>query len=221
MRPNQEIPSDIAYCPHCGNNAVQLATGTQVGGNEPDVMNYWFTICTTCKHALLYRAKQDRSERPTMQSLLAPKRFTFSDKEMVWPNAGNLHKSVPESVRSCYQEASLVKSRSANAFANQIRRSLEFVCRDRNANGRTLNDQLRDLRDKGEIPPVLTEMTDILRMLGNMGSHADVEGVDPVYVDAIDEFFRAVVEYVYVAPHRVNEVRTQMDAAHAARSGKS
>ena len=62
-------------------------------------------------------------------------------------------------------------------------------------------------------------MTDILRMLGNIGSHAADESVEPEYVDAIDEFFRAVVEYVYVAPYRVNEVRAQLDYARKLKTG--
>ncbi len=44
--------------------------------------------------------------------------------------------------------------------------------------------------------------------------------MEPESVDVIDEFFRAVVEYVYIAPHRVSEVRAQLAAAKAA-GGKS
>jgi len=70
------------------------------------------------------------------------------------------------------------------------------------------------------VPAVLAEMTDLLCLLRNMGSHDDELPVGPEYVDIIDEFFRAVVEYVYVAPYRVNDVRTQLEAARrAAREG--
>jgi hypothetical protein len=50
-------------------------------------------------------------------------------------------------------------------------------------------------------------------MLGNIGSHAADIAVDPSYVDTIDEFFRAVLEYVYVAPFKVAEVKASLDAA--------
>ena len=36
-------------------------------------------------------------------------------------------------------------------------------------------------------------------------------------MDAIDDFF-AVVEYVYVAPYRVNEVKAQLDYARKSRA---
>jgi glutamate-1-semialdehyde aminotransferase len=114
-------------------------------------------------------------------------------------------------VRRCYEEAAAIQRLAPNAFANQIRRALEALCRDRSAAGNTLAANLRDLAARGEIPAVLAEMTDILRLFGNIGSHADEANVEAGDVDAIDEFFRAVVEYVYVAPHRVSEVRARVE----------
>jgi hypothetical protein len=58
-------------------------------------------------------------------------------------------------------------------------------------------------------------MTDVLRLFGNMGSHDNLS-VAPEYVDVIDDFSRAVVEYVYVAPYRVNEVRMQLETLRRA-----
>ena len=48
-------------------------------------------------------------------------------------------------------------------------------------------------------------MTDVLRIFGNRGAHAASKEVKPVHTLAIDDFFRAVVEYVYVAPSKLSE----------------
>jgi hypothetical protein len=136
--------------------------------------------------------------------------------DLVWPQTITLHHSVPQRIRDVYEEATRIKQRAPNAFANQIRRSLEALCNDRGAAGRDLKDKLRQLSERGEIPSVLAEMTDVLRLFGNLGSHDDEVSVGPEYVGIIDDFFRAIVEYVYVAPHRVSEVRTQLAAARSA-----
>jgi hypothetical protein len=59
-------------------------------------------------------------------------------------------------------------------------------------------------------------MSEILRKLRNTGSHDDDEPVRPEYVEPIDEFFRAIVEYVYVAPFKVDEFTRRLDAAKKA-----
>jgi hypothetical protein len=70
---------------------------------------------------------------------------------------------------------------------------------------------LKELAERGEIPPVLAQVTHILRMLGNIGAHGKIEAR---HVQAIDEFFHAVVEYIYVAPRRVKEFQDALNAAN-------
>ena len=49
----------------------------------------------------------------------------------MWPAKGELHAAVPDRVKEVYREAARIKKLSANGFANQIRRALEAVCKDR------------------------------------------------------------------------------------------
>ncbi len=57
---------------------------------------------------------------------------------------------------------------------------------------------------------MLAEMTEILRMLGNMGVHSSDQEVKQEYATVIDEFFRAIVEYVYVAPAKVKDFQNRL-----------
>jgi hypothetical protein len=75
---------------------------------------------------------------------------------------------------------------------------------------------LEELVTRGEIGPVLADMTDVLRRLGNIGSHDSDEVIAPEYVDVIDEFFRAVVEYVYIAPFKVGEFKKRLASVNNA-----
>jgi hypothetical protein len=57
----------------------------------------------------------------------------------------------------------------------------------------------------------------VLRQLGNVGSHAGEDEIAPEYVDVIDDFFCAIIEYVYIAPHKVSEFKARLAIAQHAR----
>ena len=201
-------PTDVAYCPHCCNTAPQDLCGHFVytPSEEPNEA-YVLTRCLSCYGALLYHYSG------AFMPGFSHGRFHLADYELLWPKPAELHLSVPKAVARIYAEAALIRARAPNAFANQIRRCLEAVCKDRGATANTLAQKLEQLAARGEIPQTLVEMTDVLRHLGNMGSHADDEDVDPSYVGVIDEFFRAIIEYVYIAPFKVAEFKKRLAAA--------
>jgi hypothetical protein len=137
----------------------------------------------------------------------------FQLAELEYPKDGRLNISVPQTIREVYFEAARIKELAPNAFAVQVRRALEALCEDRAAKGRTLADKLKDLSARAEIPPVLAEMTDVLRLIGNIGAHGIGESVHPLQANAIDEFFKAVIEYVYVAPAKLRAFKERMESS--------
>jgi len=90
---------------------------------------------------------------------------------------------------------------------------LEALCSDRAAKGQSLFEKLKDLSAKAEIPPVLAEMTDALRLIGNIGAHGIDDSVHPLQASAIDGFFKAIIEYVYVAPAKLREFKESMESS--------
>ena len=205
----------VAYCPHCGNTAPQSLEGMCSHlHNRDGAHHFFFTQCLSCNEALTYRYVDPGNSIPEVSH----GRFDLKKYELVWPRPSELNDCVPISVRKIYAEAALIKTRAPNAFANQIRRSLEAVCKDRGASCKTLAQNLKDLALRGEIPQILSEITDVLRQLGNIGSHARDDDISPQYVDAIDEFFRAIIEYVYIAPHKVSEFKARL--ANAQQNGR-
>ncbi len=54
-----------------------------------------------------------------------------------------------------------------------IGRTLEFMCKDRKATGKTLEKMLTDLRNRGEIPDRILDIANSLRFFRNIGAHAD------------------------------------------------
>jgi len=196
----------VAFCPHCGNRAPQrlihtqeyLGRGYSMDGSVDNTLpcTYFVAVCETCNEILLYDVFCDIVEDKD-----------FHRANLVWPNPGVLHQSVPKAIAECYAEAARIKNLAPNAFAVQIRRALEALCDNRSAKKGVLHLRLKDLVSRGEIPPVLAEMTYVLRLLGNIGAHAADQSIKPGHVLAIDDFFRVIIEYVYVAPSKLKEFR--------------
>lgn len=197
----------IGFCPHCGNTTPQALVGRGIKREDGVAFHYQLTECGTCSGILLWKEDVDAAGPRAYEILSQP----FA--RLLWPKSAELHECVPESVRRCYTEAAKIKALAPNAFANQIRRSLEAVCRDRGASQNSLASSLKELASKGDIPPVLAEMSDLIRVIGNMGSHASEDDVPPTFVPAIDDFFNAVIEYVYVGPYRISHTKSQLTRA--------
>jgi len=200
----------VRFCPHCGNEAPQQLRFTHRCYEEewtddgerfglPTV--YFVASCQTCDGFLVYADCGDISEV-----------IDFSKAGLVFPQT-NLAGSVPKVVARIYEEAFRIKRVAPNAFATQIRRALEAIAEDRGAKAGTLVQRLRDLATRGEMPPTLAELSDTLRTLGNIGAHASEQEVQPWQVHSIDDFFRAVVEYIYVAPSKLVDFKKSLNAA--------
>ena len=162
---------------------------------------YYVAECETCHEILVYLAEA-----------YVPKEEHFPDSGLIWPDPGYLGQGVPDLIKEIYQEASIIKNLAPNAFAVQIRRALEALCDDRGVKKGSLYDRLNELAKNNEIPPVLSEMSDVIRLIGNIGAHASSQNVKPGHVRSIDEFFKAIIEYVYVAPQKISQLKHQLQS---------
>jgi hypothetical protein len=200
----------VGYCPHCGNRAPQRLIHTQkylerawnsMDGSETNPLPCaaFVVECETCSHLLIYSDFGDFMGKNKFQHC-----------QLAYPKAGELHSAVPEQIADVYEEAHRIKELAPNAFAVQIRRALEALCEDRGARSGNLQERVKKLAENGDIPPVLAEASDALRLLGNIGAHGSGESVHPLLAHAVDEFFRAIVEYVYVAPSKLEDFKKEM-----------
>jgi hypothetical protein len=82
-----------------------------------------------------------------------------------------------------------------------------LLCKDKSAVGNNLKDQIDDLAAKNIIPLTLSQMGHTLRTLGNIGAHASEYKLDITEVRAMRDFIVAMLEYVYVAPAKLENLR--------------
>ena len=203
----------VRLCPHCNNNTPhQLIVNGSVhklfdefegdeGKTEKiiDEFIYLLLQCSTCGDYSLVGGFKIELPQST------------SEYPVLYPNSDTLDSSVPEKLRKVYAEAAQIRLRAPNAYAGQIRRALEYLCKDQNAAGNSLYKQINSLVEMGIIPPTFAEMTTLIRLLGNLGVHATDDEVSIWDAQLIDEFFRSVIEYVYVAPSKIARLKSRLE----------
>ena len=161
---------------------------------------------------------------PVHQMLLCPAcdgvsfaRFDYhdhldtSETEILYPTTQKTPEGLPQNIAKEYEAALKVRDVSANAFGVLMRRLLELVCADRRAEGRSLHDQLSSLVERGEIPRQLGDMAHSLRAFGNIGAHASAGELTSDEIPFLDKLCEAILEYVYYAPHLLQEADEHLE----------
>lgn len=208
-------PTRKAYCPHCGHPTVQrlrleLETHESLwsdAAHEEDNVGmidccHYIAVCTTCNGAVVYdwHWLRDKTEEPD-----------FWTAKLAWPSVFDLPFATPDSVNRTYQSAVRIKQQAPDAFATQIRKTLEAICKEQGIKEGRLAARLDELVQRVDLPLSLAQMSDVLRHLGNVGAHEDPRNITRSQAEVIDSFCRAIIEYIYGARVALARFRTELD----------
>jgi len=109
--------------------------------------------------------------------------------------------NIPVPVVSALEEAITCHANECFiAGAIMIRKCLEELCRDRNAQGKDLKQRIRDLGTKIILPKDLLDGLDDLRLLGNDAAHIESREYDQVGKEEVEvgiEFTKEVLKAAY------------------------
>ncbi|MEC0297154.1 DUF4145 domain-containing protein [Peribacillus frigoritolerans] len=120
-------------------------------------------------------------------------------------------KFVPELIKSAFESALKTKNVDKVMCAIGLRRTLEMLCYDQGAEGRTLYKKLVDLSDKAIIPKVLDKVSHLIRDLGNAAAHEKDVEFDIHIINDLIRFTRIILDYVYVIPKELIRIQEQFD----------
>ena len=175
-----------ARCPHCGREAVMspvaqhdIVIGKDHIAGQRSCPN---PACRGHLFVLLNRQGELIVAYP-------PIRIDF-DAENLPPN---VLKTLEEAI-SCHAAGCYV------AAAIMIRRTLEEVCADRQAQGKDLKSRIADLRSKIVVPQELLDAMDELRILGNDAAHIEAkeyDAVSEVEVNVALQFTKEILKSLY------------------------
>lgn len=209
--------SGVKKCGHCHNVAPKEILTTAVVEDSDEHIDangyhwgWWFERYT---YELL---KCTSCNKVTLASSYSNSGINGDDLDtsILYPQANEVLPGLPPKVQKAYDSAHRVRKVDANSYAVQLRRMLEFICKDQQATGNTLAKKLEDLSVRNLIPDKLSEIAKHLKDFGNVGAHADDFDITDAEIPILDSLARAVAEYIYTAPalaqqaeERFNELR--------------
>lgn len=187
----------LVKCGHCLNTVHMeiVAQHSEVEAHDDHDFYYeagWVYEVTTCpactRISFLRYLYHDALEPDDFQT------------EYLYPRNEKALRGLPPKIYAAYEAAQRVRNIEANAYAVLLGRVLDAVCADRQASGSTLDQKLKHLAEKGEIPDNLVKVAAGIRRLRNIGAHADLGHLTAGDLPVLDELTRAILEYVYSAP---------------------
>jgi hypothetical protein len=178
-----------------------------------DNFNYFVYACETCGGlSVLGCFRNDEADyEPDYQAPPYPRLYPLGPDIDPAPHTVSGGNPVPEPVRRAYRDAWPLQHVAPGAFANQIRRALEFICDERGATGPNLYQRLQALASSGVFPPGLVDVATLIREVGNIGSHASEKEVSRWDAELLDALFRMILEYVYIGPARLKRLRDRIN----------
>ncbi|NPV90911.1 MAG: DUF4145 domain-containing protein [Firmicutes bacterium] len=205
---NKEI---LKLCPHCGNRAPMIvATSYEhqiIYGDPPytDEDNFLWSlfVCPNCDKPIL-----DEKFRSSFEMDID--RWPIHEKTL-YPYAQVNLRGLPENISKSYEAALKVRHIEHNAFAVLIGRTLEIICKDKNARGNNLFEKLDYLCEQDVIPGRLVEMAHGIRQLRNIGAHADLGEIVEFDIQILTDFTEAILEYIYRAPTRLEILQNRLN----------
>ena len=196
----------VLQCYHCGNHTF-MESKSESRFNDFDEngigMSYHWALyqCPSCNDVTLVQSEHFSEDIDYDGS-------SIWHKKVLYPGI-NSTQGLPDKIKNAFESALKTRKIDGAVCALSLRRTLEIMCVEQEATGSDLYNKLRDLSERNILPPVLNEMATILRELGNLAAHADVQYSDQV-VDSLIEFTKIILEYVYILPSKLSDIQEHL-----------
>jgi hypothetical protein len=201
-------PPKILTCTHCGkitdHGLVHREDYTKsidkTGEGHPIEDNCWLAIlkCKTCNKPSAYRDEWDDKQQKWVATL-------------IYPIPIQAPREVPVKIRKVFDDASSVLKKSPSLTAVGIRKCLEGICDDKQAQGNTLTERIGYLGDNGFIPLSLSDIVNTSQTIGKIGSHFGNMDISLDEVNVLIEYTLAMFECLYVVQDKIDSVRMSID----------
>lgn len=201
----------VMQCDHCGRRTTFtirdkytfFTDAAEFPYSEKSFISWSIMQCRECLRPTCTESSQIVNGELT-QVIVGPK------TTILYPAEKTPLTNLPEAIEKKYMEALKIRNISPSSCAVQVRRRLEAICIHENAQGKVLAQKLKNLADSNRIPQTLADVASHLKQLGNLGAHFDEDEVSKEDVPIILDFLELLLEYLYVAPAKIEEVKNRL-----------
>lgn len=204
----------VLTCPHCGNktlmnllNKFEKDTRIPYGNEEAQFVDIFEVFeCPVCQGFHLYYTNWSSEES-------YPENYDiYEDGEVLFPASERVSLyRLPKNIKNAYESALKVKNIDDTVCLLALRRTLEMVCKDKGAVKGQLHQKLNQLQQQGILPPLMGDISKVIKDFGNMAAHGDQVDFNSHMVDGMFRFTNKILEYVYILPREMKRARREIE----------
>lgn len=202
----------LEICYHCGNHGLLEVVGKHnhtFGGPTYNTFGFqdgydlienftWLLLkCPVCNMVSLTR-KYDNEDLIT------------DEVQVLYPRTkGNLV-GLPAHIKEAYESALKIEKISISMCLLAMRKTLEAICRDKNAKGNSLDEMVQDLIVEKILPESLKDACWIIRYLGNEAAHDNFVSIQQRDIEIVIGFMESIINYIYSQPKIINNLKNEI-----------
>ena len=204
-----EFEKKAFHCPHCGALAEQQWTGV----SSDETITIWHPIHVLEPAMREYSYALSRKHSAHFAKCCSCDAESFwLDGEMLFPDFSGYpppNDDMPDNVKGIYREAAAIANKSPRAAAALLRLALQKLCKELECPSDKLYGQISHLLENQEVPPIVVDAMEAIRLVGNDAVHPETVGIDvdknPDAVSSLFEFVNFIVGEMISSPKRTRE----------------
>ena len=124
-----------------------------------------------------------------------------------YPKATYDSYQTPKEIYNAYEVALKARYLDSALCALSLRRTLEIIFKQQGETSGTLIRKVENLANKGILPIVLKDVSDILRDFGNAAAHGDDVIFSKTQIEHLIEFTETIIDYIYILPKKLEKLK--------------
>ena len=136
--------------------------------------------------------------------------FNGEDIDLLFPECNVNFLGVPVEIKTAFEAALKVKNIDTSVCLLSLRRVLEAICKEQGAEGRNLDNMIKNMLDNGKLPEIMNDACWIIRQLGNDAAHAGEIRVYKSDVEQTIDFLKTIIHYLYTLPVQMERLKEKI-----------
>lgn len=141
----------------------------------------------------------------------------FEEVSVEYPKIDICYEGVPTNIKNAFESAVKTKGIDKAICLLSLRRTLEMICKDKNAVGRDLETKINNLIEAKVLPGMMTDAYWIVRQNGNDAAHADDVHFTEYEVQEAIKYVAIIIDYLYSLPVRMSKLKRRIEKRKATR----
>lgn len=133
-------------------------------------------------------------------------RYDQSYFSIIYPQKTYSSYHMPKEIYKAYEVALKARHLDPALCLLSLRRTLEIICKQQGETSGSLIKKVENLANKGVLPNVLKDASDIVRNLGNAAAHGDNVKFSKTEVSQMIKFVETIIEYIYILPEKIQKL---------------